>query len=280
MIREPSVYAEPKIVTDLSDCLFYHTVDLPGYGTVDGEWDLRDGVDEYLGHVSFQGKRVLELGTADGFLGFQMEQRGATVVSYDLSPEHSWDVVPYARVAYNNPKRNQGGDWVTDRAQFETKISRLNNAFWLSHRAFKSSSSMVYGDIYSIPEDIGTVDIATFGAILVHTRDPFRALERSAKLTSETIIVTETASRFGVPPAVGRLIGRLPNRLHRPSMRFIPDWRRGDLPDGWWQLSPDLIRAFLGVLGFSRSEATYHHQSYYGKSKSLFTIVAHRTAPI
>ncbi len=275
---DQTVYAEPRTVTDLKDCLFYHTVDLPGYGVVDGEWDLRQGVDDYLGHVSFTGKRVLELGTADGFLGFEMERRGGSVVSYDLSPQHSWDVVPYAHVAYGDPKRNQGGDWVLDRSRFEEKISKLNNAFWLSHRAYGSKSAMVYGNIYSVPEAIGTVDISTFGSILLHTRDPFLALETSARLTKETIIVTEKASRLSLPPAVNRVVGLLPRRLRRPSMRFIPDWRKGDLPDGWWQLSPDLITGFLGVLGFGRAEVTYHRQPYDGRPSPLFTIVAHRTA--
>ena len=52
----------------LEDCYFYHTMDVPGAGLVTGEWDLRNGVDAYLGHESVAGKRVLELGTASGFL--------------------------------------------------------------------------------------------------------------------------------------------------------------------------------------------------------------------
>src|SRR5947208_16942976 len=37
------VYATPRVVTDLADCYFYHTTDIPGVGTVRGEWDLRPG---------------------------------------------------------------------------------------------------------------------------------------------------------------------------------------------------------------------------------------------
>ncbi|MBV9971725.1 MAG: hypothetical protein JO135_00155, partial [Candidatus Eremiobacteraeota bacterium] len=35
-------YAEPRTVTNLSDCYFYHTMEIPGYGLVEGQWDLRD----------------------------------------------------------------------------------------------------------------------------------------------------------------------------------------------------------------------------------------------
>jgi hypothetical protein len=40
----PSIYAQPRSVTDPESCIFYHTIDIPGYGTMKGEWDLRRGV--------------------------------------------------------------------------------------------------------------------------------------------------------------------------------------------------------------------------------------------
>src|SRR5262245_36618662 len=77
-------YAVPRTVTDPADCYFYHTMEIPGHGLVEGEWDLRPGVEAYLGGIDFRGKRVLEVGTASGFLCFQMEARGAEVVAFDL----------------------------------------------------------------------------------------------------------------------------------------------------------------------------------------------------
>jgi len=41
--------------------LFCHTMDLPGMGKINGEWDLRVGLHEYLGKVNFRGKRVLDV---------------------------------------------------------------------------------------------------------------------------------------------------------------------------------------------------------------------------
>jgi 2-polyprenyl-3-methyl-5-hydroxy-6-metoxy-1,4-benzoquinol methylase len=90
------LYAEPKTNVNLSDCAFYHTMKIPGYGRIEGEWEIRPR--QYLGGVDFRGKRVLELGTADGYLCFYMEHQGADVVACDLSPDASLDMVPMSRI--------------------------------------------------------------------------------------------------------------------------------------------------------------------------------------
>src|SRR5438105_7433531 len=95
-MNRASDFATPQAVTDLDDCLFYHTTDLPRHRTIAGPWDLRPGIASYLGGVSFHGKRILDVGSASGFLSFHMEREGGEVVSYDLSEAHVWDHVPYA----------------------------------------------------------------------------------------------------------------------------------------------------------------------------------------
>ena len=79
------IYAIPRAVTSLQDCYFYHSMEIPGWGEVRGEWDLRGGEAAYLGNVDLKDKRVLELGAASGFLSFYMERQGADVVGYDPS---------------------------------------------------------------------------------------------------------------------------------------------------------------------------------------------------
>ena len=63
-----AIYASPRVVTRLEDCFFYHSIEIPGYGLVEGPWDLRASIGDYLGGVDLCGKRVLELGTASGFV--------------------------------------------------------------------------------------------------------------------------------------------------------------------------------------------------------------------
>jgi hypothetical protein len=84
MTAEP--FAVHPALPALSECSFYHTMDLPGYGLIEGEWDFRKTAGTYLGGVNFAGKRVLDVGTTDGFLCFYAEQQGAReVVGVDLS---------------------------------------------------------------------------------------------------------------------------------------------------------------------------------------------------
>ena len=71
-------YAEPLVVTDVRDCGFYHTMEIPGHGLVEGQWDLRAGVERYLGGVSLAGKRVLDVGSNAGYDPFMFHTLGAT----------------------------------------------------------------------------------------------------------------------------------------------------------------------------------------------------------
>jgi hypothetical protein len=272
------VEAPPQVVDDVGECDFYHSMDIPGHGSVTGQWDLRNTVGTYLGGVDLAGKRVLELGTADGYITFEVERGGAEVVSYDLSPDHRWDVVPYARSALSSARTGDPGHWLTTEAKFKEGIARLNNAYWLGHRAYGSKARMVYGSVYSVPEEVGEVDVALFGAILLHTRDPFAALQSPLRLTRQTVVVTEMRDRLSLPPAFSQVKNVLPRRLRQPAMRFLPDWRTGRDPDGWWRLSPELIVDFVGVLGFEDTTVSYHSQLYQGRPRKMFTVVGRRTA--
>jgi hypothetical protein len=250
------------------------------------------------------------MGTANGFVCFHMENRGADVVAYDLSENEDWDVVPFAR--------HDGRAYLSER---KSVIRKLNNAFWLCHRAFGSNSRMVYGDVYSVPEEIGVVDVCTFGSILLHLRDPFLALQKALRLTRETVIVTDmledpppsedgpnttvraprslasslraltTVARM--TPAYRELLAerdalrqerdalwheREVVRSRPPAIKFLPNWRTSHPRETWWHLSPDLVCEYLGVLGFETAEVTYHTQKHVQGVRRLFTVVGHRTA--
>jgi SAM-dependent methyltransferase len=282
-LSKQNIFEIPKLVTEIGTCKFYHTMDLPGHGVVEGKWDLRDNVDKYLGSVIFEGKRVLELGTASGYLCFEMEKRGAEVVAYDIGENEKWDVVPYAQYDYQEFRRS-----------FREYTDGFKNAFWYSHRVLQSKAKVVYGSIYKIPEEIGTVDIATFGSILLHLRDPFLAMQSALRLVKETVIVTDLArergfSVVGRQTKVQRLWGLIQRRVlgggmvedrRGPSIEFLPDFRNLTHKAAWWYLSPSIIVNFLGILGFEDSQITYHYQEprYKGEARQLlYTVVGRRT---
>jgi len=263
MSRTSWTFAEPLAVASLDDCYFYHSMDLPGVGTVGGEWDLRGHEADYLGGIPLNGRSVLEVGPASGGLTFYMEREGADVIAYDLSPAYDQDLVPYAP-----------SDLAAEREQGHRTLRLFNNAFWFAHQAYGSKVRVVNGTVYDIPADLGPVDVATVCSVLLHTRDPFQALERAVAPARETAVVTEllVRSRFH------RVLSRL-----RPDegMQFLPDPADPTRHAYWWTIPPELMQRMLGVLGFGRSEISYHEQLYADargeRPTPLYTIVAHRT---
>ena len=245
-------FAPARHVENLSDCIFYHSTDIPGYGTVNGQWDLRSGVERYLGHFDFKAKRTLDVGTASGFLTFHAESAGAEVISFDLSEEWPWDIVPF-----------YGADFAEVDAARRAIMRRVNNGYWLCHRAFRSRAKVVYGTVYDIPLSIGPVDVAVYGSILLHLRDPFLALQNGSRLARETVIVADVCP-----------LGPFGRLLRNPW--FLPRHGRSEKFDTWWGLPPRLIQEYLSILGFKYSKVFWHRQLFLGKKRWLYTVVARR----
>jgi O-methyltransferase len=247
------LYATPLTVQSSEDCHFYHVMAVPGEGVVGGQFDLRGGERDYLGHVSLDGRRVLEIGPANGFLTFHMESAGASVVAVELGPDADWDIVPHAEL-----------DLVAIKEERRQIMERLRNGFWWAHERMGSRAQVHYGDVYALPDALGEFDIAVMAAVLRHTRDPLRIIEGSARHAA-SVVITEMyyPDLDGVP--VTRLV---------PSAKD-PAW------DTWWDFSPDLLVGFLEVLGFDQTAVTHHRQRLLADdvehSVPFFTIVASRS---
>jgi SAM-dependent methyltransferase len=156
------IFAAPQKVEDVADCYFYHTMELPGHGVIEGrDWDLRGRVDEYLGKAAFAGRRVLEIGPASGFLTFEMERRGGDVVSVEVTGDHSWDFVPYPAARLEEVFGSR-----------RIVMQQLKNSYWFSHAAHQSKAKIYYGNVYNLPAALGEFDIAVMGSVLLHCRDP------------------------------------------------------------------------------------------------------------
>jgi hypothetical protein len=241
------------------DCYFYHAVTLPDGSVFPGEWDLRAGVDAYLGHVDFRGRRVIDVGTANGFLSFSIEQRGAAeVVSFDLDPQGEWDLVPYA-----------GHELGREMDVRKRHIARINNAYRFCHAAFGSRARPVHGSVYRLPAEVGAVDIAVLGSILLHLRDPWAALRSVAAVTQQCLVVTEL-----VPHGAWYL--KYVPFLDRPRLTFLPDAARNQPLDTWWTFTPSAIVRMCAVLGFNDARVTFHSQPRGAKQVPLYTVVARR----
>lgn len=233
------------------DCEFYHTVDLPP-GTVRGSWDLRQNVDAYLGGISFQGKSVLEVGPASGFLSFHMEKQGAQVTSVEPTMERLWDFFPLATQDMT--------DWMD---YFQDCITRVRNSFWYLHHEYKSQVRLIEAVPEAIPDSVGDFDIGLLSSVLLHVRSPISLLESVARRVRGTMIVTDLHD------------ATLPEL---PLCHLLP---RSDVKqvDTWWALSPHFVINALQCLGFSDCHLSFHSQKQDAGDRQIpmFTVVAHRT---
>jgi len=83
------------------------------------------------------------------------------------------------------------------------------------------------------------------------------------------VIITEGFPR---KPLLSRAVGR----LARPSVQFRPNHRKQGPTDTWWRFSPEVLIAFIGVLGFTDVRVTRHSQKHNGKPRPCYTIVGRR----
>jgi SAM-dependent methyltransferase len=260
-ITEPG-FQPSRYVDDTSQCLFYHSMELPGLGLQNGSWDLRADVEDYLGKQKFSGKRVVDVGTASGYLAFEMEKRGADVIALDRllgTPLDEMGLVPF-----EDFERRFGATLeqsVYDRVDHHLK---LQNSFWLSHRLLKSKVRLYCGNAYNCPSELGQFDYAFFGAILLHLRDPLQALTSFARATREKIIITEPWEDIAH-------LSEMPVMMLRPNVQDQTN------PGTWWYLPPGMVRRFLEILGFRKFDLRYHEACLLpAQMVKFYTLVASR----
>jgi len=202
-------------------------MEIPGYGLQAGRWDLKGKFLDYIGHLDCKGKRVLDVGCASGFLSFSSEEYGAEdVVSFDMDSAKRQHLLPF----HDKPYYLDYDTWVQTQNAF---IEQWKNAYWLAHRAFRSTAKVYYGDIYALPEQLGGFDIVILGAILEHLSDPIRALTSVSRIASSMIVINtevlETEDRIA---------------------RFDGDASRPDFDYVFWTYSVGTYRHVLRMLGF------------------------------
>jgi tRNA (mo5U34)-methyltransferase len=169
---------------------WYHSIDIaPGVATK-GWFDLRPIV-EQLPWPNVRGKRCLDIGTFDGYLAFELERRGASeVVAIDVEDHLLWDWPPDYRAAglardpgFSGPPKGAG--------------------FRLAAELLGSKVDWRPLSIYDLdPEEIGTFDVVVCGSLLLHLRDPLRALEAVRRVTDGVFLSSEQIELW--PSVFGR----------------------------------------------------------------------------
>lgn len=209
---------------------WYHTQELAPGMITPGMFDLRSYVDRYGIPADLSGKRVVDVGTFEGFWAFELERRGAEVVALDVDRLQQLDWPP----ALRPPEDSIRGE-----------------GFELAKEMLGSSVERVGTTIYeATPERLGgRFDLVFCGSVAIHLRDPMLALERLAALCSGRLIFADEHSRklSLLPWPVAEFRG------HTPWMT-------------WWRPSIRTWKLMLETAGFKRASKHSTFQMRFAKT--------------
>ena len=203
---------------------WYHTLDL-GQGVVTPGWfDLRP-ILERMPWPDVAGKRCLDVGPYDGQLAFELERRGAAeVIATDISDPSEWD--------WSLRLRSRGPDAMAAIAGPEPGAG-----FELAKEALGSAVKRIEVNVYELdPRELGHFDVVVCGSLLLHLREPVRALESIRS-------VTDPAGSFLSAESISAALTLM--RPNEPSARF----ERGEKMR-WWTPNRAGHKALLEAGGF------------------------------
>ncbi|MBL8231895.1 MAG: DUF1698 domain-containing protein [Bryobacterales bacterium] len=149
-----SVSFNRMLMDELAQKGFYHSIPLPDGKVLEGIIPLdvlRSRAAEFPIPERLDGKRILDIGTWDGFFAFEMERRGADVVAID-----------------------------------NTEVEN----FSMARELLGAKAEYRVQDVYELtPERNGYFDIVIFMGVLYHLKHPLLGLERVCDVTKELAIV-------------------------------------------------------------------------------------------
>ena len=199
---------------------WYHTIELAPGVVTPGWFDLRP-VARRLPWPSLLGARCLDVGTFDGFWAFEMERRGASeVVAIDILDPRQWDWphdTDEETIAAIGRRKGQGEGFEMARAALGSAVERREMS------VYDLDSAVV-----------GEFDFVYLGSILLHLRDPVRALERIRLVCRGMLLSVDT---FDLPLSIAhprRPVASL-DGLGRP-------W--------WWRANLAGVRRMIRAGGF------------------------------
>jgi tRNA (mo5U34)-methyltransferase len=157
---------------------WYHVIDLPCGVSTPGRADHRDQLDLYGLPADMRGMRALDVATFDGFWAFEMERRGAEVVAIDIGRWSQADI-PQRLLEKMTPEDD----------------APTGDGFRLARELLGAHVERRESSVYDLSaDDLGTFDVVFMSDLLLHLRDPQRALERLYPLTKKdgVAIIAET----------------------------------------------------------------------------------------
>jgi tRNA (mo5U34)-methyltransferase len=224
-----SAATSPQLSAEVEALTWYHTIELPGGIVTPGEYDTRRALRKVPLPPSLRGMRCLDVGTHDGFWAFEMERRGASeVIAIDLDDPR--------RIDFSEPVPELPPEALANR---EARPA----AFACAHRALRSRVSRRDLSVYDLASaDVGSFDFAFIGTLLLHLREPLRALTALRD-------VLKPGGRLLVNDAVSLGMSLLHPRQPAYTLALLPG------KPFWWLPNAQGIRRYVEKAGFSLAGA-------------------------
>jgi tRNA (mo5U34)-methyltransferase len=204
---------------------WYHTIELPHGVVTPGYYDHRPLLPRYRLPERLEGMRVLDVAAFDGFWSFEFERRGAEeVVALDIREKRELDLPPRERAAMS-----------------KEELSRPFGAgFALAREALGSRVVPLHCNVYDLnPDRAGLFDLVHVGDLLLHLRDPARALAAIRSVCRGQALISDV-----IFPDLDRGTGGAP----------LVQYQGGRGQNIWWRLGAEALGAMIADAGFERVE--------------------------
>jgi tRNA (mo5U34)-methyltransferase len=203
---------------------WYHTFDFGNGIRTPGAFDHTPILDQYNLPERFDGKRVLDVATFDGFWAFEFEKRGAKeVLALDLEAPRDLDWPP-KRLAQATP---------------EELGLQFGEGFAIAKEQIGSSVRRVVCNVYDLkPETFGLFDVVHSGDLLLHLNSPIRALQNMARVCTDYALISDVY---------------FPDLDHLGSRALLEYMGGRDSPT-WWKIGLRALQEMTLDAGFARIE--------------------------
>ncbi len=149
---------------------WYHSIEIAPGVVTPGAFDLRPIMGR-LPWPEVRGRRCLDIGTYDGFFAFELERRGASeVLAVDIAGHEDWDWEQHVRA--------RGPEYLR-----QVMGPEVGAGFEVAHKLLGSRVRRQHVSVYELdPTSLGEFDVVVCGSLLLHLRDPLRALDAIASV--------------------------------------------------------------------------------------------------
>lgn len=223
-IPAPDTPEAKALVEKIADYDWYHTIDL-GHGvSTPGYVDHREQLKYYKLPEDMTGMRVLDVATFDGFWAFEFERRGAEVVAIDVGSVRDTDI-----------PRN----WVDEVEKKVDLDAPKGRGFQIAKEILGSKVNRQVCSVYDVnPKDLGMFDMTFCSDLLIHLRDPLRAMEAIWTVTNNFSIFADVFH----PDLEGF------------EQNTLVEFCQAGQSDVWWRPSRQTYHLWLRVARYSRFE--------------------------